>query len=320
MLKRRLMVLSIASAAALGTLLIPIDSAQPSPTNARVDGMNFDSYASTPPRKPLRALFIHHSCGGQLLARRGASSETADCIYVAHPNGGGLRDLLVKSGYEVGEASYGSAIGQDTDLFHWQPKFRASMDKVLRVAMNDEPLRDRVRNDIVIFKSCFPNNEFVGEGTEPGNPAGPELTLANAKAALSSLLPEFRKHPDVLFVYVTAPPLASVAQSQPLWKWAARKLTGRPDPAMEEARQGEIARKLNDWAVARDGWLAGYDATNVAVFDYFGVLTADGASNHLAYLGDDRTDSHPSTQGNSLSAERFVPFLNQAVRRAGLSE
>ena len=77
---------------------------------------------------PVRLLFIHHSCGGQLLAEPGEQSgggkdSDASCIYRSDPNGGGLRAQLQGAGYEVHEASYGSLLGEDTDIGHWRRKF-----------------------------------------------------------------------------------------------------------------------------------------------------------------------------------------------------
>jgi hypothetical protein len=58
-----------------------------------------------------KLLFIHHSCGGQLLCDRGPAVETSRCVYTSHPNGGGLRGKLTEAGYQVSEASYGSKLG-----------------------------------------------------------------------------------------------------------------------------------------------------------------------------------------------------------------
>ncbi len=117
---------------------------------------------------PLQFLFIHHSCGGQLLADPGSSSGES-CIYVSHPNGGGLRGKLEGIGYQVNEASYGSIVGEDTDICHWNKKFKDQMDRVLHTKNQDEILPEGVSNNIVAFKSCFPNNDFVGPGVTPGD-------------------------------------------------------------------------------------------------------------------------------------------------------
>lgn len=291
--------------------------ASPGPT------MDLSSLDDAPPGPgtELRLLFIHHSVGGTLLADEGprdTGEHAAQCIWDEHPNGGGLRAALARAGYEVHEASYGSRVGERTDLFDWLPKFRDQMDEVLRVDVQDRRLEGDLRHQIVVFKSCFPNSDFVGEGEAPGDPAGPELTVWNARATLTSLLPLFAAHPDVLFVYVTAPPLAAPT-AEPAWKWLARQVLGRGRDAASAQRAGALARAFNDWVRSPEGWLAGYQHSNVVVFDYYDVLTDHGRSNlsrHPAGGG----DSHPSAEGNRRAAADFVPFLNRAVRRAGLVE
>jgi hypothetical protein len=262
----------------------------------------------------LDLLFIHHSCGGTLLASPGPGTGT-NCIYTSHANGGDLRKRLEQSGYAVHEASYGSRIGQKTDLFDWLPKFRDQMDDVLACDVQDTRLSEGHRNRIVVFKSCYPNNAFRSEGQPPGNPNGPELTVWNAKATYSALLDEFKKHPEVLFVCVTAPPLAPKTPPQPLWKTVAKALLGR---RLSLAEKGRLARQFNTWLASKEGWLKDYPLKNVAVFDYYDILTGHGKSDLSVYPTDDGFDSHPSREGNEKAAAAFVPFLNEAVRRAGL--
>lgn len=263
----------------------------------------------------LNLLFIHHSCGGQWFAPFG-SSEGTNCIYHSHPNGGNLRPLLEQSGYRVHEAAYGSKIGQATDLFDWLPKFRGQMGDILHCDQQDTPHADARRNQVVMFKSCFPNNAFRGEGVPPGRAAGPELTVWNAKAAYAALLGEFQKHPDVLFVCVTAPPLAPKSPPQPLWKQWAKKVLGRADSL---TNSGPLARTFNNWLGDTRGWLKDYPLPNVVVFDYYNLLTGNGASDYSVYPTGAGDDSHPSRAGNEQAAHAFIPFLNQAVRRAGLA-
>ncbi len=277
--------------------------------------MQLNRYSPEAPSEELRLLFIHHSVGGQLLADEG-SDVGEDSIYASYPHGGGLRALLQSNGYRVGEASYGSRLGEHTDLFDWLPKFRDHMDGVLRIAHQDETLPGEARNDIVVFKSCFPNSKFVARGEGPGDPAGPELTLVNAQATMNALLPYFAAHPDTLFVYVTAPPLAPRVGSDPAWKWLAKKVLGRSWGPEELTRSGEIARDFNTWLEAGDGWLAGPGADNVVVFDYWQTLTGDGESNLLHYYVGRGYDSHPAGEGQRRAAPRLVETVNRAVHRA----
>jgi len=275
--------------------------------------MGLSGCSNARPASRLRLLFIHHSCGGQWLARVGP--DVGDrCIYETAVNGGGLRDALVSAGYEVHEASYGSLIGDKTDVFDWPPKFREQMDEVLRCDRQDTFYPDARRNQIVMFKSCFPNNRFVGRGHPPGDPAGPELTVENAKAAYRLLLAEFRRNPQTLFVAVTAPPLAR--KSARWHKEAAKRLLGRPTLK----KSGAHAREFNRWLTdSQSGWLAGYPESNVAVFDLYDVLTDHGASDFLRYpTGRGGRDSHPSSEGNQEATRAFLPLLERAVGRMAL--
>jgi hypothetical protein len=276
---------------------------------------DLSGFAATPPSKPLDLLFIHHSCGGQLLAAPG-TEEGTNCILRTHPNGGSLRSLLEQNSYRVHEASYGSRLGQQTDVFDWLPKFRSQMDQILSCDLQDNSYTNGCRNQIVVFKSCFPNNLFQSEGVAPGNPTCPELTVWNAKAVYTALLDEFRKSPSVLFVCLTAPPLAPKAQPQPLWKQLAKKLLRRPNTLALSAR---LARQFNSWLSSTDGWLKNYTLNNVVVFDYYDTLTGHGRSNFSVYATGNGFDSHPSSAGNSEAANALVPLLNRAVRRAGLA-
>lgn len=290
-------------------------SAMSGPTNV-VQQLDLSGFADAPPAKTLRLLFIHHSCGGQLFASPGTDIGT-NCIYVSNPNGGGLRSRLEKNSYEVHQVSYGSRIGQNTDLFDWLPKFRTQMESILTCDTQDTSYTDGRRNQIVAFKSCYPNNAFKAQGTPPGNPAGPELKVWNAKATYTALLEEFKKHPDVLFVCVTAPPLAPKSSPQPLWKIWAKKILGRGNSL---ATSGPMAREFNNWLTDPNGWLKDYPLKNVVVFDYYHVLTGNGASCFSAYATGNGYDSHPSREGNEQAAAAFVPLLNRAVRRAGLAQ
>lgn len=301
-----------------GALLIPVGGQAHSVPDHGSKSMDLTSFSDAKPTKNLDLLFIHHSVGGQLLADPGPERDLADSVHSTHENGGGLRKLLSAEGYAVHEVSYGSALGENTDLFDWLPKFQTKMDQILHARFNDEKLTDGV-NEVVLFKSCYPNNRFVGMGEAPGSAAGPELTVWNARATFTKLLDEFKKQPDKLFVYLTAPPNAGGFDKEPLLKVIAKKAMGKPSTAEVLAERARLAREFNTWMASPDGWLKGYPLKNVVVFDYYDMLTG-GESNFLAYPSGDGTDSHPTTEGQQRAAKAFVPFINRAVRRAGLSE
>lgn len=309
-------------AIAFGALFVPVGGKVVKEQIVRHSVPVFDlsAWPADRPAPQLRFLFIHHSCGSHWLADPGPT-KTVDGACRSCPEGGSLRRHLQEAGYEVHEASYGSAIGNDTDLFDWLPKFRSQMDQILSCDQQDAVYTDGRRNHVVAFKSCFPNNLFVDEsvgasGEAAGNAAGPELTVANAKAAYLALLPEFAQQPRVLFVCITAPPVAPAVRAEPLWKWLARRVLRRPSPEQWLAGSGAAARRFNNWLKSTDGWLKDYQADNVVVFDLFDLLTEEGASNLSRYATQDGRDSHPSRAGNAKATQAFVPFLNRAVRRA----
>ena len=314
---RKFLILGLAVVVAAAVLHIPIqekgNESEEAKVDATVNPIDLDSFSAAKPDRSLDLLFIHHSCGGQLLADPG-EKKGADNILETHPNGVGLRSLLEADGYVVHEASRNSVVGEDTDLFHWLPKFRGMMDKVLSCAHQDEALPDGKRNDIVLFKSCYPNNMFHGMGTEPGKSG---LTYWNARATYTALLDEFAKQPGTLFVCVTAPPNAPKLSAEPLWKYLARKVLGKQQ---DLEKSSAVARKFNNWLKDRDGWLKGYEYKNVVVFDYYDILTGEGQSNLSLFATGDGSDSHPSGEGNALATNALLPFLNGAVRRVGLCE
>jgi hypothetical protein len=275
-----------------------------------VKTIELSHYSDAAPDRELNLLFIHHSCGGNWLAAKGPA-EGEDCINSTHPNGGGLRALLEQNGYRVHEASYHSVVGDKTDIEDWPAKFRDEMDRILQTEMQDSVLPEGETNSIVMFKPCYPNNYFVAEGSGKGR------TVSSAKAAYESLLPLFRQHPEVLFIAVTAPPLVPPYETKNPVKALAKKVLGR---YTDVEAIGRRARIFNNWLKdAENGWLGKYDLENVVVFDYYDILTKEGQSNWAKYPTKEGKDSHPSSEGNSIAAEKFVPFLNKSVRRAGLS-
>jgi hypothetical protein len=153
-----------------------------------------------------------------------------------------------------------------------------------------------------MFKSCFPNSNLEGRPTDP--PAPEEgLTVGYAKHVYNDLLNYFATRPDKLFVVVTAPPVS-------------------------DAEHAANARAFNTWLVV--DWLRenNYPYANVAVFDFYNVLT--GPDNHhrfqggrIEYINDQggdtayypSEDDHPSPDGNRKATEEFVPLLNVFYHR-----
>lgn len=275
-----------------------------------------------PPGSPVKLIFIHHSCGENWLA----------------DDNGGLGIALRDSNYFVSDTNYGwgpDAIGDLTDIGHWWLWFRGPNRSLYMNALFSENGRhseySRLARDpggpnrIVVFKSCFPNSHLEGNPDDPptaspnplrGEDCGSaDHTVANAKGIYNDLLAYFATRPGKLFIVVTAPPLSA----------------NGTDPV-----SAANARALNDWLVY--DWLDGYPHRNVAVFDFYNVLTSNGGNRHTHDAGSadgnhhrvwnsavqhlqtsdrdtsayaqDAWDSHPTTAGNIKATREFVNLLN----------
>jgi len=251
-----------------------------------------------PPRQTVKLVFVHHSCGENWLADAN----------------GGLGRALAANRYFVSDTNYGwgpNGIGDRTDITDWPEWFTGPRSgNSLRALYRESgqhcdytrSLRDPGgENRIVLFKSCFPNSNLEGRATD--RPArGDGLTVANAKAIYIELLRYFATRPDKLFVAITAPPV-------------------------QDRTHAANARAFNTWLV-RD-WLANYRGKNVAVFDFYNVLTSPGNHHrlrsgrieHLAQPGRNTLyypsngDDHPSRTGNRKATDEFLPLLNAYCNR-----
>ena len=275
----------------------------------------------SPPTKPVKLIFIHHSSGENWL----------------NDEHGGLGLALMANNYFVSDTNYGwgpDGIGDKTDLGNWWewfagPEHERYLEAVFNESGQNSPysrLEDDPggENTIIMFKSCFPNSALrgspgalpaTGENPLRGQDASSEAhTVANAKGIYIDLLETFNAHPDKLFIVITAPPLGDFET---------------------DSSQAANARALNRWLV--EDWLAGYPLNNVAVFDFYNVLTSNGGDaftndagsgggNHQRYQdgevqyvtdqGSDESayaaegDSHPTAAGNQKATEEFLPLLN----------
>ncbi len=279
-LKRYLVALFI-----LFTLLLIAASSQPSPNSQTVN--------SSPPDEVVKLVFIHHSTGENWLT----------------DGYGDLGRTLGENNYFVSDTNYGwgpDVIGDRTDIPNWTEWFASANTPTYMNALFNETEQHASytrtlsdpggENEIIMFKSCFPNSALGGN---PNDPPGTyeELTVSGAKYVYNTILHYFATRPDKLFVVITAPPLS--------------------DPTYSEN-----ARAFNQWLV--NDWLNenNYTLGNVAVFDFYNILTGPdahhrinngqvehilGTSNTLSYpSGDD----HPSQKGSRKATEEFLPMLN----------
>lgn len=281
-----------------------------------------------PPTSPVKLIFIHHSTGGNWLA-----DPNADGPY------GGLGQALMNNNYFVSATNYRwgpDSIGDRTDIVNWPEWFTGTDRDVIMTSLYSETGQNFLdygswsrlaadpggQNEIILFKSCFPNSNLYGNPQDPplAEPNDWEYSVANAKAVYNRLLTYFATRQDKLFIVITAPPLSK--SEYPF------------DPGLSSAARAANARAFNNWLV--QDWLSGYVHNNVAVFDYYNVLTSNGgnvnendagksggnhhrwwngAIQHVQGLNNNFAaypsgDSHPTTAGHQKATLEFVSLLN----------
>jgi hypothetical protein len=267
------------------------------------------------PQLPVKLIFIHHSTGGHWLA-----DANSDQPY------GGLGMALMKNNYFVSATNYGwgpDSVGDRTDIPNWPEWFTGPNSSNILSALyieteqNFEGFGDWSRmatdpggeNEIVMFKSCFPNSDLFGHPDDPPSAApNDEYTVSNAKTVYNNLLTYFRTRPDKLFIVITAPP-----QNENEYR----------EDVQTPAERAANTRAFCTWLV--NEWLDGYPYDNVAVFDYHNVLTGSdnhhrwyngsvqhirNADNNFSAYPVDAYNSHPNTAGQQKATSEFVPLLN----------
>ena len=278
-----------------------------------------------PPASTVKLIFIHHSTGENWLADWD----------------GGLGIALRDNNYFLSDTNYGwgaDSIGDTTDIGHWWDWFRGTNSATYLSALYAESGQNSSysrlstdpggENEVIMFKSCFPNSHLGGSPGDPattgsnplrGQDAWSEyMTVANAKGIYNDILEYFQTRQDKLFVVITAPPL--VANDT-------------------DASHAANARAFNNWLV--NDWLDGYAYNNVAVFDFYNVLTSNGGNantndlgsttgNHhrwwsgaVQYIQDVSNnysaypvgDSHPTAAGGQKATGEFIQLLNVFYHR-----
>lgn len=323
MVPRPLFALTVA-AIILAWLMVAAVTASGSPFDP-VSRLHASADHLAPSVASVKLIFIHHATGGHWLA-----DPNDDQPY------GGLGRALMNNGYYVSATNYGwgpGGIGDRTDIPNWPEWSTGPNSAAILAALYSETGQNfgdfgtwprpatapSGENQIVLFKSCFPNSDLYGRPDDLPLPApNDKYTVANAKAVYNKILTYFAARQDKLFVVITAPPLLA------------------SETAPERVAD---ARAFNNW-LAHD-WLAGYPYRNVAVFDYYNVLTSNGGdadtndlgwqagSHHRWWNGavqHTRTvnnntaaypsgDSHPSTAGQLKATGEFVTLLNLFYNR-----
>ena len=250
------------------------------------------------PSSTVRICWIHHSSG-----RNWTVSTSTDPSY-----GGNLGQTLNDNNYYITECYYGwtypgdpyGTIGDQTDTVDWSKWFNdTTMPHVYsnssHYSWTNTVADPGGENEIIMFKSCFPNSE-VG------------ASISDEKTLYNNLLPYFAAHTNKLFVLVTPPGeeiVTSFELTEELCGWL-----------------------VNDWLEEYNGG-AGYPYDNVAVFDFYTVLSEtdahhrvhDGQIQHYNSPTADGTspyhdaDDHPNSAGNLKATDEYVPLLNYFYNR-----
>ena len=84
-------------------------------------------------------------------------------------------------------------------------------------------------------------------------------------------------------------------------------------PPLSDPSWASNARAFNQWLVSQ--WLAGYAYHNVAVFDFYNVLTTNGGDPDTNDLGSD-SGNHHRLWGGALGGAAFAPLWTGRSRRA----
>ncbi len=278
----------------------------PSSDNSQVNpGSGTGTVNTSKPAETAKLIFIHHSCGNNWLAKKGASDYA-----------GNLGNTLADNNYYVRDTYYGwdapenDDIGSHTDTSDWKTWFTDTTDQSNGKTKRDnimgavystdnkhatyDPITDPGgENNIIMFKSCYPNSEV-------GNSIDDEKTI------YTDLLTYFKTKPNKLFILVTPPGKKTVNSS-------------------------DKTKELCNWLVdEKNGWLKDYTLKNVGVFDFYCVLS-ETDSHHTVENGSivhkfaddyDGTspyhkggDGHPNKEGNVKSTKEFIPLLNYYYNR-----
>jgi hypothetical protein len=283
-----------------------------------------DTISPQPPSKTVKLIFIHHSTGENWLA----------------DYSGKLAKALRDNNYFTSDTNYGwgpNSIGDLTDIGHWWTWFNGpnsnTYTKALYTEYNKHSDYPRLPNDpggeneIIVFKSCFPNSHIGGKPKDKpikgANPLrgqdcySPYHKVANVKRIYKDLLGYFKKRQDKLFILITSPPL----------------VVGDTDKA-----HAANARAVHNWLIKT--WLKKYSKkyNNVRVFDFYNVLTSNRGNrnkhdakkakgnhhriwknevqhlqtkkNNYSSYGMDPWDSHPTAAGGQKASIEFIKLLN----------
>ena len=241
-----------------------------------------------PPDKLLKIVFVHHSCGKNLLEE-------------------GLGDLLGENNYRIRSITYGDEwFGDHTTPSDFPVTFGKYLDEVSRWK-----LPPNENHDIIMFKSCYPASAISSD----------EM-IEQYKEWYRMLLPIFKSHPGILFVAFSPPPLHPKATSK---KEALRAHRFANWLKTEFANSAKNVASFDFFNFLSDPEVHTlrfkYRRSPSETLKRLSLLRRTKTRIRRFFVKRDWDfDSHPNTQGNKEAASAFIPWINRAVRKSGLVE
>ncbi len=223
-------------------------------------------------------IFLHHSTGRLLIEQGHLRQYLTDLGYRFWDHGYNFEGLTDPDGATLWGhyAIPGGGRGGNTDV--------EGLATLFAQPVTDPPsnaFSRLLQHEVIITKSCFPNNALSSEGM-----------VAAHRAAYLRMRDSIDHHPDRLFILLTTPPLHPLATTP-----------------QEAAR----ARTMAGWLTSPD--FRG-DRPNLAVFDFFDQL-ADPETHMLRaeyQLSPNEADSHPNQKANRIIAPRLGAFIDEAIK------
>ncbi|HIE57826.1 MAG TPA: hypothetical protein EYP88_06315 [Anaerolineales bacterium] len=221
-------------------------------------------------------VFLHHSTGTNLIRQ------------------GNMRELFREAGYNFWDHGYNeqglrTPEGASTGYNYNIPGDNTNPGGFYRIFNQTEypfPLNaysGLLQHEVIIFKSCF----------RPTNHIRSDEQLEQYKTWYLGIRDEMDRHPEKIFIIITAPPL---------------------NPAETNPEEAARARIFADW-LKSDEYLDGH--ANVFTFDFFNVLAESDPDaedhNMLQAAYRDGNDSHPNQLANETIAPILVDFIIEAI-------
>lgn len=250
------------------------------------------------PDQGLRILFLHHSTGRNLI-QQGAVRELV-----------AMRNLRDGTNHEFWDHDYNEIglsgpSGELKNISFDLPDDNTDpdgFDLLFSQPVHDPPdnaLSHILQFDVIVFKSCFPVSAI-----------GSHFELEEYKQHYLRMRETFARHPHILFVVMTQPPLIP---STVVGSFVARKMRWMWTNAEDAARARQFSRWLHSQEFRAD-------LPNAVTFDFFDMLAepADSDRDPNTLRPEYRSgrfgyDAHPNEMANRAIAPIFVGTIMDSI-------